>query len=341
MPSIDGNRRFKRSIAPIPRLPLISAASERDKDGERNMDRRKAIAVGTAIFTAVISFILGLNRPVFHDALTDFLGSEVFTNVLQFFLVALLGGLIFLYISILKDAEEKRNDILKEEAEKRYHENSLRRELARGLDKFYRDTKHVRRALNAHRRKGFGDTNVVVNEQLWVDKLDKLDEIQVSLEHARKTLASSTHLFAKGQCETLASAIQYYARFLQSVFRDFQVLKTATRDDGCILISPDKSHNLHDFLSSVKLPNNIRDNLQDMRDKKLPLKQRWKAFNDISKKGSQVSEGEKRRYWYRVVAEECLKLAAAEIEMALSVSRSPERLAIALQSARASSALLQ
>jgi hypothetical protein len=85
----------------------------------------------------------------------------------------------------------------------------------------------------------------------------------------------------------------------------------------------DKSHNLYDFLSSGKLPKNTRNNLQVMRDKKLPLKQRWRAFNDISKKGDQVSEGEKQRYWYRVVAEECLKLAAAEIEVALT--RSPKR----------------
>ena len=143
------------------------------------MDRRKLIARITLVLSTVLSLALLADNPLFEGKISTFLSPETFKTLLQFVLVTLGGGIVFLYLNIVKDEEERQEK-----------ENSLKRDLIGELDRLYRDAKHVRRTLQSY-CEYLGDINnndhnepyrITIGRKLCEDKLDKLDEIQISVE---------------------------------------------------------------------------------------------------------------------------------------------------------------
>jgi hypothetical protein len=254
------------------------------------MNGRKFVARVTLVFAGGVSILLLIDKPAFHNTISNYLSPDTFKTLLQFVLVTLGGGIVFLYLNIVKEEDEKR-----------VADDALKRDLIKDLDKLYRETKHIRWTLKAYCIER-PDTAIVVDRKLFEDKLDKLADVQISVEHAREQLEYSDHLFSSEECDKLSSAINYAARFLRGVYRDFQTHKTIIEDN--LLVIPQTCANLYDFLSPFTIPDPINTEFTRMRNKKTNMEERWTAFDTVRKSG--------RRY--KIVAEECFKLAASQID---------------------------
>jgi hypothetical protein len=270
---------------------------------------RRAYANLVLVAAIALCLLVLLDNRVFGGAVASFLGEKVFSSVVQFALITLLGGVVTLFVGLLKDDEEAR-------AKQRERE----RQILADLDKAYRSTQPIRRVLRSRSQKTSDGLEIPI--EFFEKNLDELNHVQLSLEQLRNLGLTEVDALHGDRASNVRRAIRYSARYLHDVFQDFEQSRVDRTPPNYVITA--RCTNLCDFVGPVEVPVDIANEFDVMTDDKKTLNDRWQAFNKINSKRKSDPNGRR----YKPIAEECFALVQAELSAEGAISQVGFRAAI-------------
>lgn len=260
------------------------------------------------ILAAVMAALLTLDLPLFNLAVSKWFGTEVYKLLLQFFLVTVIGGGIFAWITARRDEQ------LKAEAK-----IGQLQALDGELGDAYRAVKRVKRNLRARlRRKDDGSAELDVGA--FEAGMDELLDAQIATEEVREHLAVRSDLIDRATRDQMAAALRYASRYLHDVFEDHERGRLR-RARGKVFLDHGAPA-LSDFLLRDASPADLKALREHLRSDG-PLNPRFKAVSELE--AALRDADQPRRYGAIMTESFRLCVLALRNELSTAMRRGPHQ----------------
>lgn len=180
--------------------------------------RRLTIAIATGV---VISMFFAVWLVFWHGAVTGVVGAEAYKALLQFFLVAVLGGGVSLTYQAFNREADRRAERLRQQEERSEALRQTRQRYLRDLIAHYNTVKRARRLLRASALAGGPDqpdrrVRIVRYDELLQGVLDA----QLALETMARTMGVEGGLFEEDP--GLTTSLNKAEAYLRSLITEYE-----------------------------------------------------------------------------------------------------------------------
>lgn len=162
---------------------------------------------GTILAGLGLAWFFWAHRP---GATASGVDVETYKLSMQFALVTLVGGALFLAFAILREAEEQRRERI-----------AALQELYREMDSAYRDLKKVKRSLRSSSSDALAPPYRIPREafeRLMQDFLDAQLKVELLCEH----LGGRDDLFTPGELKALCRELKVAKDYYHDIYEDFE-----------------------------------------------------------------------------------------------------------------------
>ena len=296
----------------------------------------------TRKFRGLIVFAVGVAAILLVDRSNcRWMDLETYKILLQFVLVTLLGGLVFLLLAEEKARNEAADKQRTAERAARDAKVAALQALDRDLDKAYRALKAVKRGMRARlllRDKPEWE----MSEADFTAWMDKLLSAQLDLERVRESIANRHDLLDAEPLGRIHAALRYASRYYHYVFEDYEDGR-ASIYSGNRRLGP-KAAYTRNFLQRSEERDAVSDvtksDLATLSDEDKALVDRWGALKRLFEASQAAREAweaadketraaQKPLRYDAVVAAEAIGLASAELRARMRSALAAEQ---ALQS---------
>ncbi|WP_055528764.1 hypothetical protein [Streptomyces alboniger] len=159
---------------------------------------------------------------LWHDPIERAIGAEPYKALLQFFLVAVLGGGVSLVYQALNREADRRAERIRQQEERTEALRETRRDYLRDLVAHYNATKRARRLLRATALTGGpGDAHRRVRLARYDELLQAILDAQLALETMSRIMGAHSGVLGadRGPAESLDTASDYL-RLLITEYED-------------------------------------------------------------------------------------------------------------------------
>jgi hypothetical protein len=173
--------------------------------------------------------VCAIGLVVWHEVLTEAVGEEAYKALLQFFLVAVLGGGVSLVYQAFNREADRRTELLRRQEERADALRETRQRYLRELIAQYNTVKRARRLLRAL---ALADGPRFLDRRVRVDRYDDLLQpvldAQLALETMTRVMGAEGGLFEADR--ELISALDRASSYLRSLITEYE--DTMPRVDG-------------------------------------------------------------------------------------------------------------
>ncbi|WP_326759215.1 hypothetical protein OHB35_15705 [Streptomyces phaeochromogenes] len=171
--------------------------------------------------SAVVSMACATGLIVWHETLTKVMGEEAYKALLQFFLVAVLGGGVSLVYQAFNREADWRTELLRRQEERADILREIRQRYLRELIAQYNTVKRARRLLRAL---ALEDGPDFLDRRVRIDRYDDLLQpvldAQLALETMTRTMGAEGGLFEADR--ELISSLDRASSYLRSLITEYE-----------------------------------------------------------------------------------------------------------------------
>jgi hypothetical protein len=270
----------------------------------------------TTLAALIVAFVVGM--LAYHYAQDGTPKQELIKIYVQAMFAALFGGVLMTFLNVRRDEDQR--EMAREAAV---------REIVEEMHAVHRKLKMVKRRLRSQMAPPpdkLGGTRTLpftVPVEAFEKAMDELLAAQIEAEQIRDSVRARDDLISAKRIERVYTALDYAARYAHDVYQTFedctirQSEKRYEIDEGCGGLVDFLGRLAWDKEGASSYSSEMTRLYRMLKDENATIDARYVALEQILDL-RRISEGKPR---YRIVATECIALAAADLQRAVRRER--------------------